>query len=470
VEYEQLREHFRLFGQEHVLQFWPELSSDQQRDLLNQIQTIDLDLIAQLTEKNILYLRKGLTRHDDLKPIAIIPIPRTAQQQHAADQARVAGEELLRSGKVGIILVAGGQGTRLGFSGAKGLFPITPVKKKTLFQLHAEKILALSHRYQVTLPWYIMTSEINDDEIRDYFAANRYFGLTPDGVFFFQQQMMPAVSPQGKLFLASKHRVFTNPNGHGGTLSALRQSGALADMTQRGIEELFYFQVDNVLLRICDPIFIGYHRQAKAEMSSKVVIKRDPYEKIGVIGYLDDKLTVIEYSDLSEKQMNVRAAGGTLKYGAGSIAIHLLQRDFITQLTTGNFSLPYHLAHKNIPYLDAVGNLIQPAHPNGYKFEMFIFDALQYTIHSVVMEIERAEEFSPVKNANGEDSPASAEQDLCNLYGRWLTAAGITVPRNSQTGNVSGKLEISPLFALDQEEFVAKAKAGLEFQDSLYLE
>jgi UDP-N-acetylglucosamine/UDP-N-acetylgalactosamine diphosphorylase len=202
-------------------------------------------------------------------------------------------------------------------------------------------------------------------------------------------------------------------------------------------------------------------------MSSKVLAKRDPYEKLGVIGYQNGKLTVIEYSDLSNEDMEARNSDGQLKFNAGSIAIHCINRTFIENLTNGKLIMPYHRAHKKIPYIDETGKRINPEVPNGYKFEMFIFDALQFTTQSVVMEVERSEEFSPVKNAEGEDSAGTARQALCDLYGNWLEKAGVPVERKN--GNVTGRLEISPLFAIDENEFAVKCPKNVHFFDGLYL-
>ena len=463
---EKLQEKFETYGQEHVFRFFNQLPVDQQEKLLIQLETIDLKLLSNLATESILANKKPQKRGEFI-PADVIPIPRTSEQLKKAEGAKKVGEDLLCSGKVGAVLVAGGQGTRLGFSGPKGKFPVTPVRKKSLFQFHSEKILALSKKYQCSIPWYIMTSEINHTETKQFFEENNYFGLQQTEVFFFQQEMIPGVDENGKFFLASKDRIFANPNGHGGTLQALKNSGALADMKERGIEELFYFQVDNTLIQICDPVFLGYHVREKAEMSSKVLAKRDPYEKIGVIGYLNEKLTVIEYSDLSNEEMEAKNADGSLRFNAGSIAIHMINRNFIEKLADGRLNLPYHLAHKKIPFMDESGVQISPDHPNGYKFEMYIFDALQFTTNSVVMEVERTQEFSPVKNAEGEDSPETAVNDLCNYYGKWLEKSGVAVEKHN--GSVNGKLEISPLFAMDENEFVKKKPENLCFSKTLYL-
>ena len=463
-----LKSKFDAAGQGHVFRFWNELDEEARRVFLKQVKKIDLDLVTRLAQELVRSPRKAKFS-GQLEPAEVIPIPQTPEQLKRQEEARQVGETVLRAGKVGLILVAGGQGSRLGFPGPKGAFPITPVKNKTLFQWHAEKIRALEKRFAITLPWYIMTSESNDAQTRAFFEENEYFGLRPEQIFFFVQDMLPAVDAAGKIILDRKDHVFTSPNGHGGTLLALRKSGALDDMKKRGIEQLFYFQVDNVLVKIADPVFIGYHVQAKAEMSSKVVPKKHAFEKLGVIGVVDGKLSVVEYSDLSEEDALARNPDGSLKYNAGSIAIHMFRRDFLEAETEKGTKLPYHMAHKRIPFVDENGRRIEPEEPNGFKFETFIFDALRDTTASVVMEVRREEEFSPVKNKSGEDSPETARRDLSDLFGRWLEAAGVKIPRDSK-GHVRGRIEISPLFALDEQELVRKIDADhILFSGELYL-
>jgi len=463
-----LKDSFEKAGQGHVFRFWEELTDRERKRFLEQLEKIDLDLINQLVET---FIRNPMPRQFDgeLEPPKAIPIPRTRKEYARARAAKEIGEEALRRGKIGLILVAGGQGTRLGYPGPKGMFPITPVKNKSLFQWHAEKIRALEKRYHVELPWYIMTSESNDQPTREFFEANNYFGLKASQIFFFVQDMLPAVDKEGRILLDEKGHVFTSPNGHGGILLALYKSGAIEDMKKRGVEQLFYFQVDNVLAKIADPLFLGYHIQQNAEMSSKVVPKRDPYEKLGVIGIYNGKLSVIEYSDLSKEDMLARNPDGALKYNAGSIAIHVFRRDFLEAETEKGFKLPYHVAHKKIPFVDETGQRIEPDVPNGYKFETFVFDALQDTTSSVVMEVAREEEFSPVKNKEGEDSPETARRDLTNLFGRWLETAGVKIPRD-ESNHVIGAIEISPLFALDEDELVRKIRSQkIVFNGKLYL-
>ena len=276
IDYSKTLEKYRSYSQEHVLSRWSNLSTEQRRTLLQQLSNVDLELIQNLVEK---YILNGLQKTETevkFSPPEVISIPQTHEELEIAKTAVQYGEGIIRSGKVGLVLVAGGQGTRLGFPGPKGKYPMTPIKNKSLFQIHAEKILALSRRYQTNLPWYIMTSESNDDETKSFFAENSYFGLNQSDIFFFQQNMIPGVNESGKLLLQSQHRIFTNPDGHGGTLGALRNSGALKDMADRGLEQLYYFQVDNVLLKICDPVFVGYHTTANSDMSFKIVQKNTP--------------------------------------------------------------------------------------------------------------------------------------------------------------------------------------------------
>ncbi len=468
-----LIERTRAARQAHVLIYWNKLSDDSQHQLLHQLSLIDFGLMERLYRESIVHKKKPDI--SALAPAEIITLAH--QREHPEEIAKMIahGEEELRAGKIAAVLVAGGQASRLGFDKPKGEYPIGPVSGKSLFQLHAEKLLATARRYRTRIPWYIMTSDANAGETRAFFEQNNLFGYPPADIFFFEQEMVPALDENGKLILDAPDHIFMNPNGHGGTLTALEKSGALADMRRRGVEEIFYFQVDNVLLKICDPLFIGYHVAANAEMSAKVCAKRDPHEKVGVIGRLVDpaagkagKLKVIEYSDMSKADKEARHSDGTLKYNAGSIAIHLFSVDFIAREVNGGTKLPWHVAHKQIPYLDTGGELIQPDQPNGYKFETFIFDALSDAQRVVVLEVERRFEFSPVKNAAGEDSPQTAQHDLCELHAHWLEQAGVKIPRDA-AGRLKTRLEISPLFALDAPELAKKISPALKVQDELYL-
>ncbi len=398
----------------------------------------------------------------------MIHIPETEDDVAAWQNALRVGERAVGAGEVAVFVVAGGQATRLGVEAPKGTLEITPIKGKSIFEHHAEKIRAVSKRYETRLPFYIMTSETNDAPTREFFEANEYFGLAPSDVFFFKQEMMPALDLDGKLMLDEKDHIFTSPNGHGGSISSLKSSGALADMRARGVKHIFYFQVDNVLIKMADPVFIGYHIEKRADMSAKVAPKRDPDEKVGVVCRTGAETTVIEYSDLPDEQKHARNRDGSLKFSAGNLAIHVLDVGFVEWLNEKEHSLPFHIAEKTTPFLDDDGRLVNPTKKNGLKFEKFVFDALNRARATAILEVDREEEFAPIKNATGEDSPDSALRLMTKLYAKWLEAAGVRVPRDSE-GRVDSLLEISPLFALDAEELKQKLPASFEVKLPLYL-
>ncbi len=376
----------------------------------------------------------------------------------AAAEFRTIGEQLLAEGKVAALIVAGGQGSRLGVAGPKGAVKVSPIKEKTLFAIHSEKVLALGRRHGAAIPLFIMTSEANDAETRACFEENNYFGLSKDDVYFFVQGMLPSITAEGKFILKRDGDLFMNPDGHGGTFTALKVNGCLETMRTRGIEEIFYFQVDNPLVDVCDPLFIGLHSAKGAEMSSKIVRKRDFEEKVGVIGVIDGRTTTMEYSDMPEEIMYAKDKEGQMLYWAGSIAIHVIRRDFVEQLTRDGLALPYHRANKSIPTLGEDGSEQEIA---GIKFETFIFDALPMTSSSVVLECRREDEFGPVKNKSGEDSLISSQQMQSDQHRAWLEAAGVKVAPGI-------KVEISPLFALSAAELKEKALPAELNSDSYF--
>jgi UDP-N-acetylglucosamine/UDP-N-acetylgalactosamine diphosphorylase len=362
---------------------------------------------------------------------------------------------LISAGRVGGLLVAGGQGTRLGFDGPKGNYPISPIRHKTFFQIFAETIAAVSQRYGATCPWYIMTSPMNHAETVRIFESNRFYGLDPRDIFIFQQGTLPNVGFNGRILLAGKAEIARSPDGHGGCIRALHHSGALADMKERGIEYLSYWQVDNPLVKLFDPLFMGLHALAEAQMSSKAVIKNAPKEKVGNFCLIDGKMTVIEYSDLPDELAEKRHPDGSLAFHLGSIAIHIINRDFVEKLNTQEFSLPLHRADKAIKCIDLQGNPIDPQKPNGAKLESFIFDALPMTERSIILEIDRSEQFAPTKNATGPDSVETTRQMMIERAAKWLESAGVKVPRDPN-GSPDCILEIAPSFALDSEDIEAK--------------
>ena len=305
-----------------------------------------------------------------------------------------------------------------------------------------------------------MTSDATDRPTRDYFEKHAWFGLPREDVHFFQQRMMPALDRNFRLVLVAKDQILLSPNGHGGTLLALAESGMLDDMERRGIEEISYFQVDNALAPAADPVFLGFHSLAGAEMSSKALWKREPEEPIGAFVRIGGSARR-QGIQRPQPRADARAdRGGQLLYGLGSIAIHALRVDFVRRETRSGFKLPFHLAEKSSPSLDESGALVQPKEKNVYKFETFIFDALRDARRTVVLEVRREEEFSPLKNATGKDSPETCRRDMSALYASWLDQAGVRVPRDER-GAPKHPIEISPLFALDAAELAGKVPKDL---------
>jgi len=261
---------------------------------------------------------------------------------------------------------------------------------------------------------------------------------------------MPAFSPDGQILMDQKHRIAFSPDGHGGSLLALRHSGALAEMAEAGIEYISYFQVDNPLVCPVDPLFLGLHELTGSQMSSKTIPKADDFERVGNFVLGDGKVMVIEYSDLPKKLARARNEDGRRRFDASSIAIHVLSRSFIEQLTADEtcFALPWHRASKKVPYVDQRGRRVEPAEPNAIKLEAFIFDAIPYARNPLILETSRAEEFSPVKNATGVDSETTARRDMNLRAASWLAAAGFDVPHRPDS-EPDGLFEISPLLAVD---------------------
>jgi UDP-N-acetylglucosamine/UDP-N-acetylgalactosamine diphosphorylase len=457
-------------GQEHVFRFWNDLPEDGRRRLLEQLAEIDFEELSHLVAEHITN-RRPLELPPGLEPAPFIPLPSTPEERLRRRQMQRLGEELLAAGKVAAFTVAGGQGTRLGFDGPKGAFEIGPVSQRPLFQVFAEAIHAARRAYDAPIPWYIMTSRANDLATRDFFETYNYFDLPREDVKFFTQGMMPAMDFQGKLILAGRDQLSWSPDGHGGSIRALARSGMLADMRQRGIDIISYFQVDNPLVPPIDPAFIGCHADARSDMSSKMARKRDAGEKVGNFCVSGGRLHVIEYSDLPKELGGQRQGDGSLRFIGGSIAIHILDRRFVERLNSGaRFALPFHRAEKKIPFVDEQGLPHSPQKPNGIKFETFVFDALPMAERPVVLEIDRAREFSPVKNATGEDSPATARRDMMRVAARWLEEAGIVVPRGPD-GEPKYKVEVSPQAARDVGELKALVhRLGLkEVTGDLYL-
>jgi UDP-N-acetylglucosamine/UDP-N-acetylgalactosamine diphosphorylase len=441
-----LKSRLAQIGQTDALRFAGALPETSQQKLAGQLAALQLDALPALVDEYVKN-KPHVDLPKDIQPVKAYPYRATEDHRDLYPRAQARGEELLKQGKVGAFLVAGGQGTRLGYDGPKGEFPVTPINNKPLFQVFAEQLLAHSRDSGKPIPWYIMTSEVNDAPTREFFKKHNYFNYNPANVFFFQQGMMPAFdAATGQILLAEKDSLALSPDGHGGSLRALDKSGALADMKKRGVEHLAYFQVDNPLVHAIDPLFLGLHDLTGSEMSSKTIPKAHALEKVGNFVIGDGKLQVIEYSDLPEALAKKTGPGGQLLFNAGSIAIHALRRSFIERLNQGGqLKLPWHRAEKKVSHVDASGNPVKPEKHNAIKLEQFVFDAIPLAENAIVYQTKRDEEFSPVKNAQGDDSPATSRRDQVRRAAEWLEMAGVNVER--EHGEPASIIEISPLFA-----------------------
>lgn len=449
---EQLQARLDAHGQGHLLRWWPELTEGQRDELLRDITSIDWPAIQPLIESHVLN-RPRLEVHGDLHPAHVFPKTPHGEQVELYRRARDHGRDLLRAGRVAAFTVAGGQGTRLGFDGPKGALPVTPVGNVTLFELFADMVKAARAKYGAAIPWFIMTSPANHEQTLAFFDKHGYFGLSREDVGMFAQGMMPAFDHQGRLILEQKHRLALAPDGHGGSLKALVRSGALERMRKSGIEIISYFQVDNPLVKPFDPLFLGLHALTGSEMSTKVCPKADDLERVGNVCLCDGRVTVIEYSDFPESLARARNPDGSRRFDAGNLAIHLLSVAFVDRIVGQSFRLPFRRADKVVPFVNEHGTIVRPTSPNAVKLEMFVFDALPLARNPLVLEVERSEEFSPVKNATGVDSLETSQRDQIRRAYRWLEAAGLHPPRDAQ-GEPTAKIVIMPSYAMEIEEVI----------------
>jgi UDP-N-acetylglucosamine/UDP-N-acetylgalactosamine diphosphorylase len=450
-----IRQHLHRHRQEHVIGWWERLSEEERHDLLAQLRALDLELLRALFEQRE-------TVYQLPKPETIQPVPVIPANAASNPAAKACGEAALRNGEVAALVVAGGQGSRLGFEHPKGMFPIGPVSNKSLFQIHAEKVLALRRRYGRPVPFLIMTSPATHDETVAFFDQHNHFGLPPEEVSFFRQGTMPALHlDTGRLLLEKPGRLFLSPDGHGGTLTALADTGLLQRLQQQGVKHLFYFQVDNPLVKVGDPTFLGHHQEARAEVSSRVIPKNGPTDKLGNFVQVNGRCTIIEYSDLPDELARQTDANGRLRIWAGSPAIHYFDLDFLAKVMKSTGRIPFHIAKKKVPHLNESGIVVQPATENALKFERFIFDVLPLAERWTVVETSREEEFAPLKNATGADSPEAVKKAITHQAAEWVARSGTKVPKDA-AGDSLFPLEINPLFALDAEELQMRLPKPLE--------
>ena len=442
-------------GQGHVLSFYNTLDPVSKDKLLDQIESVDWEEIARLIQTHVLTEPK-VKLSQNIEPAPYYPNQPDESLHKKFHKAEELGAKLIKGGRVAVFIVAGGQGTRLGWSGPKGTFACTPIREKTLFDCFAEYIRNMQKKYSCEIPLYIMTSPLNHKETVNYFQTHSHLGLDPANVMCFPQQLIPSIDKEtGKVLMSAVDSIALSPNGHGGSLKALYTSGALHDMRERGIKHISYIQVDNPLVKVVDPLFVGLHAIDNAEMSSKMLEKRDPFERVGNFCKVDGKVSVIEYSDMPDELAVQKADDGELKYRSGSIAIHMIAVDFIERLNKGHFQLPFHRAAKTVPHINMDNMMpVNPDEPNGVKFETFVFDALPLCESSITYQTIREEEFAPIKNATGPgvlDTVETSKLMQSDRAGAWLEANGVDIPRDA-AGHVDAVIEISQLTAVDPKD------------------
>lgn len=419
-------------GQEAVLRFWPALDGAGRARLLGQLAVINWREFEVLRRLAIARGAHPASTAIDLAAATTPPCLRLRDPANriAPSAAAAAGEHLLAAGLVGAILVAGGQGTRLGCTGPKGLVRVGPLSHATLFDLLFGRLRAIHRRFGRRVPLAIMTSSATDADTRQFLRDSNCCGLDPDFVHVFRQHDLPALdAATGTLLLDAPDHLAVAPDGHGGMLVALHESGGLGWFGRHGVEHLASFQVDNPLALPLDTEFLGYHALSQADFSTQVVLKREPAERVGVVVEQDGRHAVIEYSDLSPALAAERRPDGRLRFHAGSIAVHCFTKSFLDRAAARDDSLPLHLAHKVVPFLDESGTLVRPAAPNAIKFERFIFDLMPQADRVTVVEVEARDGFAPLKNPAGSaaDAPEHVHAALVAHARRLLAEAGVTV-------------------------------------------
>lgn len=456
---------FEKIGQGHVFNQFNDLPYEEKSKFLKQAELVDLKLIQNLIRKTKSHIH--LKKQNALFNLsAVKPLLKSSIYENTKNQKQILlnGEHAIRNGRVCALVVAGGEGTRLGFHGPKGMLPVTPIKKKSLFQIFAEQIKIAQNRYETVIPWFIMTSDSNHDKTKEFFFENNNFDLTE--LHFFKQSLCPIIDFEGKLVLDEKGLIALAPDGHGGCLDALNNNGLLDKMKNSGIDIISYFHVDNPLVQCIDPLFIGLHIVSESEMSCKVIKKREINEKVGLFYKEENAIKVIEYTHVPKEMLEMKDEQGEMVFNSGNAGIHLLSREFVKKMNALE-KIDFHLTKKKFPQKGII-----PEEDNVYKFEKLIFDALPEAQNVVLLEILREEEFSPIKNAHGMDSLETFKKTQLHQFKKWFKKVGVDIFCD-ESGVPIFNIEISPFFADNQCSFIEKWESLLEkptISAEIYLE
>ena len=392
------------FNQNHIINLLKNLDKVKKQELLEQIEKIDFHQIMELYDNT---KKKIEIKESKIEPISYLDKAKLSKEQR--EKFDKLGEDILRSGKYAVVTMAGGQGTRLGHTGPKGTFKLDVYGKgKYLFEILKENLEEANKKYDTTIPWYIMTSKENNKATVEFLEKNIYFGYPKEAITIFTQSELPLVDFDGKLLISKDMKIKEASDGNGGTYSSLRASGALADMKDKGIKWVFIGGVDNVLLKMADVTLLGMAIDKNVQIASKSVVKANPHEKVGVFCKMNNHPKVIEYAELPESMAEEVDADGELKYGESHIMCNLYTIEAIEKASTE--PLMYHSAVKKNSYIDENGKEVVPEEPNSYKFESFIFDAFEFFDDIAILRGKRENDFAPVKNKDGVDSPKTAKE------------------------------------------------------------
>ena len=401
--YEKALDILKKYGQEHLLNNFESLSEEKKERLLEQILYIDFNQISDLyneTKKSISFA------NDKIEPIDFVD--KSALSDDELNKYNSLGENEIKQGKYAVVTMAGGQGTRLGHSGPKGTFMLGLEKDKSIFEILIDTLKESNEKYGVVIPWYIMTSRENNEQTTNFFKENNYFGYDKDSIIFFKQGELPMCSEEGKLLIDENGLIKEAADGHGGIFGSMKRNGIIDDMKQKGIEWAFIGPVDNVLVKMVDPTLLGVALDKNVLAAGKSVVKANSKEKVGVFCKRNGKPSVVEYTEITDDLAEATDENGNLVFAESHINCNLFNIKAIEDVSAKK--LPYHSAHKKAKYINENGELVVPEKPNAYKFESFIFDAFDMLNDMAILRVKREEEFAPVKNAEGNDSPETARK------------------------------------------------------------
>jgi len=411
IEYEEALKKLKAYGQEHILNRYDSLDDEKKENIINQIKHIDFDQTIDLFNISTKSVKKP---EGEITNIEYVDKSKLSKEEY--DKYYKIGEKEIKEGKYAVVTMAGGQGTRLGYTAPKGTFKIGGGIEKSLFEALSDTIKEARAKYNARIPWYIMTSRENNNATEKFFEQNDFFGLPYEDVKFFKQGELPMLTTEGKLMLDENGLIKLASDGHGGVFESIVKNGYLDDMKQRGIEWIFISGVDNVLAGLVDPIAVGLAITQGTLAASKSVVKRSPSENVGVFCKKNGKPYVIEYTEITEEMANELDENGELLYGESHILLNLFNIKALENIAHNK--LPYHKAFKKAKYMDENGEIVKPEKPNAYKYEAFIFDAFESLDNMSILRVNREDEFAPLKNADGEDSPNTARELYKNYMER----------------------------------------------------